>query len=918
MADPLWYALPADDVCARLGSDRERGLTSAEARARLLRHGPNAVAERRRTTVWELLLEQFKDLIIIVLLGATLVSAAMGEVADAIAIVIIVIMNACFGVIQEYRAERSIAALKSLAAPVARVRRDGATRAIPAAELVPGDIIVLTEGDRVPADARLLEATALATDESLLTGESVLVEKRCEPLSAADLGLGDQANLVFLGTTVQRGHGLAVVVRTGMDTEVGRIAALVQEVDDELTPLQRRLDELGKTLVIICLAICAVVTATGIIHGEPAYAMFLAGVSLAVAAIPEGLPAIVTVVLAMGVQRMIRRNALVRKLHAVETLGSTTVICTDKTGTLTVNQMTVTVVVTADGEYAVGGEPGRISGEFTCDGRPIDPLRQADLRLALEIAALCNNAELVPFAGVRAADRVRVEGDPTEGALLIAAAKAGLTREDLTERYPRVAEVPFDSDRKRMSVVCRDRAGARILAKGAFESIIAICDRVLVGGRTLPLTADWRQQLSAANDALAGRAMRVIALAAGASGDLVREPAAIERGLTFVGLAAMADPLRPEVPDAVARCRRAGIRPLMITGDHRATAVAVAAELGLRADDGSVLTGPDLDRLSDDELSERVGRVDVYARVSPRHKLRIVRALKRRGAIVAMTGDGVNDAPALKEADIGVAMGRTGSDVARETSAMVLTDDNFATIVAAVEEGRGIYDNIRKFIRYLLSCNVGEVVTMFAAALFALPIPLTPIQILWCNLVTDGLPAIALGVDPLDPGTMERPPRPADQGLLAGGFLMRIVRRGLLIGAATLCVYIGALWGTRGDVAHARTLAYATLIMAQLLFVFSCRSERLTPLELGLFSNPWLVTAVGVSTAMLLVTIYVGKIAAVFGTVPLTATEWLVVLLFAGAGEFIRSTYRLFRRRRSARAAAALPRAGCPAHPRRR
>lgn len=898
MADPLWYALDVDDACSRLGSDREAGLMSADAAARLGRHGPNAVAERHRTTIWELLIEQFKDLIIIVLLGATVISALMGEAADALAIVVIVVMNACFGVAQEYRAERSIEALKNLTAPVARVRRDGATRVIPAAEVVPGDIVVLADGDRIPADARVLEAVSLATDESLLTGESVLVEKRCEPLAAADFGIGDQVDMVFMGATVQRGHGLGLVVRTGMNTEVGRIAAMVQEVDEEMTPLQKRLDELGKSLVAICLAICGVVTVTGILHGEPLYAMFLAGVSLAVAAIPEGLPAIVTVVLAMGVQRMIGRNALVRKLHAVETLGSTSVICTDKTGTLTVNQMTVAVVVTADGEYAVGGDAISVSGKYEHDGRAVDPLRLADLRLALEVSALCNNAELAPLSGARTADRVRVEGDPTEGALLIAAAKAGLTREDLNERCPRLVEVPFDSDRKRMSVVCRDRAAARVLVKGAFEAVVAICDSVLVGGRAVPLDAAWRERLAAANDALAGRAMRVIALACRSSKDVPREPEAIERGLSFAGLAAMADPLRAEVPVAVERCRRAGIRSVMITGDHRATAVAVAAELGLRADAASVLTGPELDRLTDQELFERVGRVDVYARVSPRHKLRIVRALKRQGAIAAMTGDGVNDAPALKEADIGVAMGRTGSDVARETSAMVLTDDNFATIVAAVEEGRGIYDNIRKFIRYLLSCNVGEVVTMFAAAVFALPMPLTPIQILWCNLVTDGLPAIALGVDPLDPGTMDRPPRPANQGILAGGFLTRILRRGLAIGAATLAVYAGALYLFRGDLPRARTLAYATLIMSQLVFVFSCRSERLTVLELGLFSNPWLVGAVGISTVMLLATIYIPAMAAVFGTVPLRPVEWVVVLALSGAVTFARSTYRVTQRRR--------------------
>jgi len=894
----LWHTLEPASLFEAFRVDPGRGLSRRDAAGRLQRYGANAIVRRRQTSPAVIFLSQFKDFMIMVLLGATLISALLGEVADAITITAIVLLNAVLGFIQEYRAERSLEALQELSAPRARVRRDGMLLEIAAAELVPGDIIELEAGDRVPADARLVELAFLQVDESVLTGESLPVSKTLSVGRATSSNPGDCQNMVYMGTSITGGRGLACVVATGMRTEIGRIAGMMQRITVEATPLQVRLEQLGRWLVLACLAVCAAVSLTGIIRGEPVYTMFMAGVSLAVAAIPEGLPAIVTVALALGVQRMVRRNALIRKLPAVETLGCATVICSDKTGTLTENKMTVRQLYLGGRQLTVTGGGYAPEGDFLAAGRKVEPANDPDLRLLLEAGVFCNNAQLEEenAAGVGAVRKVMkllsaaksvwaVRGDPTEGALLVAAAKAGLALPG--QRYQRVGEIPFDSDRKRMSVLCRGPQGESVLfLKGAPESTIDRCGTIAVGGKISKLDPAGRSKLLAANEAMAGDALRVLAVAYRRLPGL---PAAIEaedleKDLVFLGLVGMVDPPRPEVKAAVEKCRRAGIRTVMVTGDHLATAVAVAREIGLLSDASDVLSGADVDAMSEADLARSAATVNVYARVSPRHKLRIVKALRRGGQVVAMTGDGVNDAPAVKEADIGIAMGRTGTDVTKEAAAMVLLDDNFATIVAAIEEGRGIYDNIRKFIRYLLACNVGEVLTMFLAALTGMPLPLLPVQVLWVNLVTDGLPAIALGVDPAEKDIMQRPPRGIKESIFARGLARKIYGRGLLIGVSTVAVFAGCLYGAGASLMRARTLAFATLVLCQLVHVFDCRSERRSLLELNWLTNISLLLAVLCSLAMTLAAIYVPQLQTVFETVGLSAAEWLLVLFVAGAG----------------------------------
>jgi len=830
---------------------------------------------------------------VIVLIAATVISGLLGEYTDAITILIIVALNAVLGFVQEFRAERSIEALRELTAPEARVIRGGVEKKVPAAQLVPGDIILLEAGDRVPADIRLLEVVNLAVEESALTGESRPVSKRVEKMDERNLGPGDTFNMVYMGTLVTRGRARGIVVGIGMGTEIGRIAGMIREADVEETPLQRRLAQLGKWLIAFCLLICALVVILGVLQGIPWHRMFMAGVSLAVAAVPEGLPAIVTISLAIGVQRMIRRNSIIRRLPAVETLGCATVICSDKTGTLTQNKMTVRRFFVGGVEGEVTGEGYKPRGEFIFSSNEIQNTKE--VKLFAKTAALCNNAVLKKdnvsigglFRGLTRGELARewsVTGDPTEGALLVMAAKAGFWRERIeTEEY-RVAEIPFDSDRKRMSVVYRDKLGGqRLYVKGAPDVVLELCTYCYKGGKRVPLTAYEKKRILEKNSELAGKALRVLALA-------VRElPAGwrdyreekVERELTFIGLAGMQDPPREAAVRAIRTCRQAGIKTVMITGDHQLTARAVGQEMGLLKEGDEILTGRQLDELPDDRLEKLCERVSVYARVSPKHKLRIVRALKRRGHVVAMTGDGVNDAPAVKEADIGIAMGRTGTDVTKEASAMVLADDNFKTIVGAVEEGRAIYDNIRKFIRYLLSCNVGEVLTMFLAVLFGLPLPLVPIQILWMNLVTDGLPAMALGIDPADRDIMRRPPRHPNEGVFSHGLARRIMGTGCLIGVGTLAVFIlGYHLGGR-QLELARTMAFSTLVFFQLFYVFACRSERHSILEVGIFTNMYLFVAVVISMILQLAVIYIPFLRGIFHTVPLNAEHWLFVLVVA-------------------------------------
>lgn len=895
-----WYALTQQEVVEQFKTDGKRGLSDKEVKERASRFGPNELAKAPKAPPWQLFVNQFKDFMVLVLLAATAISGLLGEYADAITIMIIVVVNAVLGFVQEYRAERSMEALKQLTAPEARVVRGGQERKIPAVELVPGDIVLLEEGDRVPADLRLLRAANLEIEESTLTGESVPVKKREEALPGKDLALGDTRNMAYLGTVVTRGRGRGLVVHTGMATEMGHIAGMIQEAGQEETPLQRRLAQLGKGLVAFCLFICALVVVAGIMRGEEAYQMFLAGVSLAVAAIPEGLPAIVTVALAVGVQRMIRRNAIIRKLPAVETLGCATVICSDKTGTLTQNEMTVRKVVVGGHTFDVTGEGYDPKGEFE-GSRDRQGLR---FTLLMKAAALCNNAVLerggISVAGLfrgiahgRPAKQWSVMGDPTEGALLVMAAKAGFWRERLELKDSRVAELPFDSDRKRMTVVYQQPTGAlAVYVKGAPDVVLDLCTHTYRGGLTVPLSAREKEEFLAQNSSLAEQALRVLAFAyrelPTGTADFSEE--LLEQRLVFLGLAGMIDPPRPAAIRAVQTCRRAGIKVAMITGDHQLTACAVARELGVLAKGDKVLTGRELDRLSDEQLLEQADQVSVYARVSPKHKLKIVRALKQSGHVVAMTGDGVNDAPAIKEADIGIAMGITGTDVTKEASAMVLTDDNFSSIVAAVEEGRGIYDNIRKFIRYLLSCNVGEVLTMFLAVLAGLPLPLVPIQILWMNLVTDGLPAMALGVDPYDRDIMMRPPRHPRESVFSHGMTWRIGSSGTVIGLGTLLAFwIGF---SLGDVALARTMAFNTLVFFQLFYVFTCRSEFHTILEVGLFTNPFLVGAVLISAVLQLAVDYVPFLQPIFHTVPLNGLHWAFILVISSAPTIFGTLFR--------------------------
>ncbi|MHB8156964.1 MAG: calcium-translocating P-type ATPase, SERCA-type [Desulfocucumaceae bacterium] len=881
-----WHLMSADEVLEALRTSGARGLDGREAGERLARFGPNELAKAPPVSLWSLFLNQFKDFLVMVLVAATVLSGLLGEYADAVTILVIIILNAVMGCIQEYRAERSLEALRQMAAPEARVTRGGREQKVSASTLVPGDIVTLETGDKVPADLRLIEAVNIEIEESALTGESAPAKKRTEPLTTQVVNPGDIKNTAFMGTSITRGRGRGVVVATGMSTEMGHIAVMIREAGQEPTPLQRRLSQLGRGLVAFCLVICAAVVVLGVYRGEPLYNMIMAGISLAVAAIPEGLPAIVTLALAIGVQRMIRRRAIIRRLPAVETLGCATVICSDKTGTLTQNKMMVRRFMAGGSVAELDGEGYDPKGEITFTGGKAGP----ESVLLLKIAALCNNSRLsrceIGIGGFfrkvaegKGKSDWDIDGDPTEGALLVMAARGGAWREKLEEKEKRVAELPFDSDRKRMTVVYHDVAGeVAAYTKGAPDIILDLCTHRYYKGKVSPLSESDRKEILAGASGMAEEALRVLAFAFRKIDGLQDDYSDVENNLVFVGLCGMLDPPRPSAVSAVHTCRRAGIHVAMITGDHQATARAVAQELGLLARGGRVVTGVELDRMSDAELSGQSNQVAVYARVSPRHKLRIVRALKNAGQVVAMTGDGVNDAPAVKEADIGISMGITGTDVTKEASSMILADDNFSTIVAAVEEGRGIYDNIRKFIRYLLSCNTGEVLVMFLAVLGGLPLPLLPIQILWMNLVTDGLPALALGVDPIDKDIMSRRPRNPGESVFSNGLLWKILGGGAAIAAITLAVF-SMVYINSANIGLARTMAFNTLVISQLFYVFTCRSEHHTVLELGLFTNPYLVAAVACSAALQVAVTHIPFLNTVFHTVSLSTAQWGFVVM---------------------------------------
>lgn len=877
-----YYSQEPKTLASVFTTDLEQGLSSREARLRLEQRGANRLLEAKKDSAWTIFMRQFNDFITIVLMITTAVSALLGEVVDAVAILAIIVLNALLGFIQEYRAEKSLDALKQLTAPSAKVIRDNRQIQINAEELVPGDIVVLEAGDRVPADARLFHANTLYVNEAMLTGESMPAAKDVETMKSANITIGDQKNMVFMGTLLTRGRGVGLVVATGMDTEIGKIADLIQESVISETPLQRRLQRLGAWLVVSCLVIVTAVFITGVWRGFPVYRMFFTGVSLAVAAIPEGLPAVVTIALAIGVQRMIRSNAIIRQLPAVETLGCATVICADKTGTLTQNKMKTQL-------YWIDGHNIDVT-----DSSQLKQMANSEptLKLALEIGALCSNVQ-VHERGTS----VKMTGDPTEIALVEAAYNAGLNKTKLAADYPLLREIPFDSERKRMSVVLRHHDQLFVYIKGAPGIILERCTRILTAEGPKTLSNYDKQQILAAVERYAAQALRILGLAYRLIPSVTVPDEILENELIFVGFVGMIDPPRMEVKRAIRQAKQGGIRTIMVTGDHKLTAQAIADQLGLGRDGPArVMTGSEWELLSSFERQEAVSKVDVFARVAPHHKLSIVRALKQNREVVGMTGDGVNDAPAVKEADIGISMGISGTDVTKEASDMILADDNYQTIIAAIREGRIIYDNIRKFIRYLLGCNVGEVLTMFAATLAGLPLPLIPIQILWMNLVTDGLPAIALGMDPGDEDIMERPPRDAHESIFARRLHLKIGFSGLLISICTLAVFVLALRYSPDDITKARTLAFTTLVMAQLIFVFECRSEYHSIFEIGLFSNVYLVGAVMISSLMHVLVLYHPWLQTIFGTTALNLDDWLLVLAFAAATLVIDTAARIGKR----------------------
>jgi Ca2+-transporting ATPase len=899
MAD--WSRLEIHEVLAHLETDSEPGLKRDEVQRRLAKYGPNELIERGAKSPWRILWEQMTALLVIILIIAAIASVLLGDYKDAVAIVAIVVLNAALGFTQEYRAEQAMAALKKMAVPTVKVRRDGHLREVSARELVPGDIVQLEAGAFVPADGRVLESVNLRIEEAALTGESEPVDKSSAPLSGQDLPLGDRRNIVYMGTAVSYGRGLAVITETGMDTQLGHIADMIQTVQQEQTPLQRRLDQLGRGLALAALVIVSLVFVLGLLRGENWRLMLLTAISMAVAAVPEGLPAVVTIGLALGAQRMLKREALIRKLPAVETLGSVTIVCSDKTGTLTENRMTVTVLDVMGETQTVETLLRRRAPVLDLRETPGIKPEVRSLRLLVIASSLCNDAtlDLADMDG----DRYRAIGDPTEGALVLAAAQLGFMRSDLDQRFPRVAEVPFTSERKRMTTVHQVKEGADeadvpcrdtpfvTFTKGAVDGLLEMTSHVWAGDEAVPLTDELRERIETANEELAKKGQRVLGVAFRrlSSQPETADEASLERDTTFIGLVGMMDPPRPEVKEAVDTCRTAGIRPVMITGDHPLTARHIAQELGIAPDGGPssgaalgtddrVLTGQELSRLTPHELRDVVEEVPVYARVSPEHKLKIVQALQDRGHIVAMTGDGVNDAPALKRADIGVAMGITGTDVAKEAADMVLLDDNFATIVAAVEEGRTIYDNIRKFIKYTLTSNAGELGVMLLAPFLGMPLPLLPLQILWINLVTDGLPGLALTLEPAERGTMRRPPYQPQESIFGRGLGRDILWVGLLMALVSLAL---GIWGWSVGNPAWQTMVFTTLTLSQLGNALALRSEGDSLFRIGLWSNRAMLATVLLTFGLQLAVVYLPFLQAIFKTQALSPRDLVISLVLS-------------------------------------
>jgi Ca2+-transporting ATPase len=858
-----WHTLILNEVFIKVESD-PKGLTNTEATNRFLETGPNEIRATKRVSALELLLEQFKNILILILLGATAISLVLGHGLESIVIAVIVLFAVFLGFIQEYRAERAIEALRKMAAPLATVFRDGNEVQIPARNLVPGDVILLHTGDRIPADARLVEAVNLQVEEAALTGESVPIEKHAQALSGEDLPVGDRKNMVYTGTAVTYGRGQALVVATGMQTEFGKIAQLLQSVESGKTPLQQNLDKVGTALGRAALLVVALIVALGLFRGQPFVEMLIFGIALAVAVVPEALPAVVTISLAIGVQKMVKRNALIRRLSAVETLGSTSVICSDKTGTLTKDEMTVRKIYTAGEMFTVSGAGYEPIGVFSRNGGSDQPT--TDIKTLLTAATLASDVRLVLEGNTWT-----IKGDPTEGSLVVAAAKAGLQKSELDLKYPRIHEIPFTSETKRMTTLHRENGSLKACAKGAPEVILKDCDWLMTSNGSTPLNTAGKENLLAVAQDMASSALRVLGIASKSYTTL--EDA--QTGMTFLGLTGMIDPPRAEAKKAISICEQAGIRPVMITGDHPVTARAVAHELGLLKT-GRVVTGMELEGMSDEQFEREVETIDVYARVSPAHKLRVVTALQANGHIVAMTGDGVNDAPALKKADIGIAMGITGTDVTKEAAAMTLTDDNFASIVAAVEEGRGVFGNIKKYLMYLLSSNIGEIGLMAGSALMGLPLPLTAVQILYVNLATDGLPALALALDPAEKDLMKRKPRNPHTGIFTRPVVALMLAGGLWSTIVNLGLFNWAMHSGRSQ-AEAMTMTFISLVLIQFFKAYNFRSDRHSVLQKP-FANKWLNLSVSWETLLLLLIIYLPVLHAPFNTYALPWVDWAIVL----------------------------------------
>jgi len=935
MQDREAHGKPIQELVSGLQTHLERGLTQQEAQQRLGKFGHNELTERPRPGFFALLWDQFNNYLVIILIIAALISLTLGEYVDSIAIMFIVVLNAVVGVIQESKAEQALAALKKMSAPNAQVIRDGQQMTIPGREIVGGDIVLLEAGNYVPADLRLVESVNLKIEEASLTGESVPVEKNAGVVLDKEIPLGDRKNTAFMGTLIAYGRGRGLVTGTGMNTQIGLIAEMIQSFEDEDTPLQKKLEHLGKVIGTACLAICALVFIYGLFRDthltdalnsgflnyleaekKDIVNLFMTAVSLAIAAVPEGLPAIVTICLALGMQRMIKHHVLIRKLPAVETLGCATVVCSDKTGTLTQNAMTVVQGWAGGKRFRITGEGYSPDGQFFAGTEPFDPRTDPDATVLLHGALVCNDARLEEKSDEAGTRSWQIIGDPTEGAMVVAAAKSGYRRGELEKALPRIQEIPFDSDRKRMTTMHSvDGAHARAavsglgsppviaFVKGAPDVILDLCGQSLESGQAVGLTDDMREAILAQNRDMASNALRVLAVAYRPFQEVPASvtPETVETDLVFVGLLGMIDPPRPEVVDALKVARGAGLKSIMVTGDYKDTAEAIARDIGLLTPGGLVLTGPEIEKLSDEELAARADTLDVCCRVSPQHKTRIVDALKARGHVVAMTGDGVNDAPALKRANIGVAMGITGTDVAKQTADMVLTDDNFASIVAAIEQGRIIYSNIRKFVYFLLACNVGEILIIFGAMLVGLPLPLRPVQLLWLNLVSDGAPALALGLEKGDPDIMKHPPRSPKEPVINSDMAIGIGVVGVVDAIAILTVFYLALQRYPDQLVAAQTIAFVTLCSSELIRAFTARSEYLSVFSIGVFSNRWMVWAVGVSFLLVLMVVYVPFLRPFFYTVPLTVDDWLLMLPFFFASPVAMELLKVYFRNRTAR-----------------